>query len=514
MLTNESESNSINTLSPMLQRSDSLRSGFPTMEASQDRGYANDDRPPDLGPMSETSILNLDLGNDRISSDLVLEQLAEDRLLSQQIEEIILDKLLTQAALDLNIHIDYSSAEFEERYALNQQSRSYRGMNSTQLTAISERELKLQKFKQLRWGAQVEAYFQSQQPQLDRVTISTIEVDDSFIASELFFRIQAGEQSFAEIALEYSQDAYRQNGGTIGPVFFRELSPKIGRVVQKLQPGELSIPLSMGGKYRLIRLDRLEPAQLNAQLHKFLLDELFTTWFKSEIAVDDNLGLDLAPDLIINCLSKSKLLIPYLRSTIVQATLTKWQQSAEYQLLLADVPPIESDLNSSQSIAEPLPRSVILQQYQQAQWGHLLNTRFLQSKSQLDRVLFSAIQVKDFHLAVELSARVREQEQSLTKLAIDYSQHPTAKMGGIVGPISLTQLHPLIYHHLIGLKPKQLSPIFQLDSNYVFLRLECWLPVKFDRQIQQHFLNEFFEQWLEQQIADRIGLIVLGVNED
>ncbi|WP_181244037.1 peptidylprolyl isomerase [Chamaesiphon polymorphus] len=486
MLTNESESNFINTLSP------------------------SDDRPPDLTPTSEKRILNLDLGHDRISSDLVVEQLAEYRLLSQQVEEIILDKLLTQAAIDLNIHIDYSSAEFEERYTLNRQSRSYRGMNSAQLTAISERELKLQKFKELRWGDRVAAYFQTHQPQLDRVTISTIEVDDSFIANELFFRINADEQSFAEIALEYSQDAYRQTGGTIGPVFFRELSPKIGGVVRKLQPGELSIPLLMGGKYRLIRLDRLEPAQLNAQMHKLLLDELFTTWFKAEMAVDDNLGLDLAPDLIVNCLSRSKLLIPYLRSTIVRETLTKWQQSAEYQLLLASAPPIESDLDSSQSIAEPLPRSVILQQYQQAQWGHLLNSRFLQSKSQLDRVLFSAIQVKDFHLAVELSARVGEREQSLTKLAIDYSQHPTAKMGGTVGPIQLAQLHPLIYRHLIALKPKQLSPIFQLDGNYVFLRLECWLPVKFDRQIQQHFLNEFFEQWLEQQVAERIGLIVLA----
>jgi PPIC-type PPIASE domain len=472
MLTNKSESNSITRLlSPIY------------------------DRPP----TSKQSVLNLDLGDSQISSDLVVEQLAEYQLLSQQIEEIILDQLIAQTAIDLNIRIDYNSAEFEDRYALNQQSRSYRGMNSAQLTAISERELKLEQFKQLRWGDQVEAYFQSQQSQLDRITISTIAVDDYFLARELFFRIQAGEQSFAEISLEYSQDAYRQSGGTIGSVFMRELSPKIGRVVRKLEPGELSIPLSMGDKYRLIRLDRLEPAQLNPQLHKFLLDELFINWFKAEIAVDDNLGLDFPPDLIVNCLTRSKLLVPYLRSTIIQATLAQWQQSPEYQLLLASVPAIESDLDPSQSIAKP---QSILQQYQQAQWGHLLNTRFLQAKSQLDRVLFSAIQVEDFNLAIELYARVQEQEQSLTKLAIDYSQHPAAKMGGTVGPISPTHLHPIIHHHLIGLKPQQLSPIFQLDSNYVFLRLECWLPVKFDRQIQQQFLNEFFEQWLEQQIAD------------
>jgi parvulin-like peptidyl-prolyl isomerase len=465
-----------------------------------------------LSPAVPTSenLLTLDLGDRQISSDLVLEQLAAYRLLPQQIEEIILDKLLTQTLVDLNIHIGYSSVEFQEIYTLNRQSRSCQGMNATQLTAISARELKLQKFKQLRWGDLVAAYFEEHRSQLDRVTISTIEVDNSFIANELFFRIQAGERSFTEIALEYSQNVYGHNGGKIGPVFWRELSPQIGRVVRKLQPGELSIPLSMGGKYRLIRLERLEPAQLNAQMHQFLLDELFTTWFKSEITVGDRVKIDFPPDLIVDCLSKSKLLIPYLRSTIVRSTLTAWQQSAEDRTLLANVPPISADLDSSQ----PLPKSIELQQYQQAQWGHLLHSRFLQSKSQLDRVVFSAIQVADFHLAVELHARVLEGEQSLAQLAIDYSQHPTAKLGGTVGPIALTQLHPLIYRHLTGLKPQQLSPIFQLESNYVFLRLECWLPVKFDRQIQQHFLDELFEQWLEQQVVDRIGLVVWGGNEE
>jgi parvulin-like peptidyl-prolyl isomerase len=486
MLINESESNFITRISPILQR----------------RGYANDDRRQALTTSTENRI---DLGHSQISSDLAIEQLADYQLLSQQIEEIILDDLLARTAIDLNIDLNYCSAEFEEEYTLKQQSRFYRGMNSQQLTEIVERELKLQKFKQVRWGDRVAEYFQSQQPQLDRVTISTLKIDDCSIAGELFFRIKAGEQSFAEIALEYSQDIYRQYGGKIGPVFFRDLSPAIGRVVRKLQQGELSVPISIGGSYRLIRLEQLEPAQLDDRMQKFLLDELFTTWVKSEI-LDDNLELNLPPDLIIDRLSRSKLLIPYLRETIIQETLAKWKRSAEYQLLLTNILPAESDLDLRQSIDEP-PRSVILDRYQQMQWGHLINTRFLQSKFQLDRVLFSAIQVEDFNLAFELYCRVQEQEQSFPKLAIEYSLHPAAKMGGTVSPMPLAQLHPLIYQHLIGLKPKQLSPIFQLDSNYVFLRLECWMPVKFDLQIQQQFLNEFFEEWLEQQIADRIGLV-------
>jgi PPIC-type PPIASE domain len=152
-------------------------------------------------------------------------------------------------------------------------------------------------------------------------------------------------------------------------------------------------------------------------------------------------------------------------------------------------------------------RELLLRQYQQSQWGHLIATRFLEIKSELDRVLFSAIQVADLHLAHELYCRICEQGASFTKLATLYSQRPAAKMGGAVGPISISKLHPLIHHHLIGLKPKQLSPIFQMDEQYVFLKLECWLPARFDRQMQQQLLNELFEEWLHNRIVDRIGTI-------
>jgi hypothetical protein len=204
------------------------------------------------------------------------------------------------------------------------------------------------------------------------------------------------------------------------------------------------------------------------------------------------------PDLTICHLSKSILLPRYLRAVIIDETLTAWQQS----LVDRDsYPKIDKSANLGDSRAD------LLKQYQRAEWGHLIGSRFLQRKSQLDRVLFSVIQVADLNMARELYLRIDEQGQSFTHLATAYSEHPTANRGGCVGPISGTELHPLIYHQTIGLQPKQLSPIFELNDRYTFIRLDRWLPAQLDLAMEEGLLDEIFEQWLQQQIEARIDKI-------
>jgi hypothetical protein len=210
------------------------------------------------------------------------------------------------------------------------------------------------------------------------------------------------------------------------------------------------------------------------------------------------------PDSTINHLTRSILLPSYLRAVIIDETLAAWQQSLANRSFAVDrdsYPKIDNLTNSGDARAE------LLKQYKRAEWGHLIGSRFLQRKSQLDRVLFSVIQVADLNMAQELYLRIHEQDRSFTHLATEYSKHLTAQRGGCVGPISGTELHPLLYQHLIGLKPKQLSPIFELHDRYTFLRLDRWLPAQFDLAMEERFLDELFEQWLQQQIEARIGKI-------
>jgi parvulin-like peptidyl-prolyl isomerase len=197
--------------------------------------------------------LSLNFGDSNISFDRVIEQLNRFKLLPQLIQEIATDDLVAEMAIACSID--------EE-----------------------DRELRLQQFKLAKWGDEVESYFQAHGGGLDRVLLSILQVKDPALAQELFFRIQSGEVSFAETALDYSQGMHAQNGGILGPLLWENLAPGIRQIIEKLEPGELSPLFQLDGFYTFLRLDEREPAELDDLRHQFLLDRLFSNWLESQLS--------------------------------------------------------------------------------------------------------------------------------------------------------------------------------------------------------------------------------------
>lgn len=199
---------------------------------------------------------------------------------------------------------------------------------------------------------------------------------------------------------------------------------------------------------------------------------------------------------ILYHLSRSPLLVKYLRGVIIDETLETWEQSPEFCSIVSNID--LSSLNKNR-------QAVLFQIYKKAEFGRFVRSKFLAQKSQLDRVLISVIQVDNLQLAQELYFRIEEQKQPFSKLAIKYSDGSTAKRGGSIGPILSCQLSFPIQYHLTGLQPKQLSPIFQVGEHYLFLRLDRSLPAQLNPQIEQQLLDELFDEWLQQEILERIG---------
>jgi parvulin-like peptidyl-prolyl isomerase len=231
----------------------------------------------------------LDWDDSHISADRVIEQLHQFGLYSQLLQEIAINDLIEKMAVAWSIDLNDSSIMAKSGYAIEGIEYAYaklplcEGMNEKQLKAIYDRELRLQKFKLAKWGDEVETYFKSYAVELDRVLISILQVKDAAVAQELFFRIQAGEKSFAEIAIDHSQGNYAHNGGIIGPVLLGDLNPGIRQILEGLKPGELSSLFQIDGYYTFIRLDKRELAILDEQRYQFLLDRLFSNWLKSQI---------------------------------------------------------------------------------------------------------------------------------------------------------------------------------------------------------------------------------------
>jgi PPIC-type PPIASE domain len=216
---------------------------------------------------------------------------------------------------------------------------------------------------------------------------------------------------------------------------------------------------------------------------------------------------------ILRHLTTSPFLSQYLRLVIIEETLTQWQQSPEYETLYSEAELTElyhqiaglANISQDPGQIEAAKRSIALQKYQQVRWGHKISSHFLSRKGQLDRAIFSAIQVDSLGMAQEIYLRVKDRRQSFDKLARLYSQGAEAKLGGVMGPISVHQVHPQIAYHLVGLEPGELSPLFQLNGLYIFIRLEQRLPARFDDEMKGQLMEELFEQWVQTEVASRIA---------
>ncbi|WP_042341291.1 peptidylprolyl isomerase [Calothrix sp. PCC 7507] len=148
-------------------------------------------------------------------------------------------------------------------------------------------------------------------------------------------------------------------------------------------------------------------------------------------------------------------------------------------------------------------RQFKLEKFKQTTWSGDLESYFFQRKPHLDRVVYSLISTPDIGIAQELYFRIQEKEQSFAQLAREYAQGPEGETDGLVGPVELQTIHPILAKMLSTSQPQELLPPTQLGEWIVIVRLEKLLPVKFDRSLRQRLLNERFHSWLQTQLTEQ-----------
>ena len=157
-------------------------------------------------------------------------------------------------------------------------------LSGIQLEKMLLKKLKLDKFKEAKWGSQVESYFTKRKVQLDRVVYSLIRTNKAEIAQELYFRIQEKENSFRELAMEYSLGSESQTGGLIGPVEINAPHPKIAQLLSTMKPGQIVPPTRVVEWIVIIRLENYLSAELDEPMKQRMLESMFREWLNEEIS--------------------------------------------------------------------------------------------------------------------------------------------------------------------------------------------------------------------------------------
>ncbi|MFM7315000.1 MAG: peptidylprolyl isomerase, partial [Cyanobium sp.] len=131
------------------------------------------------------------------------------------------------------------------------------------LRACATLQDRLRRWREWRFGSEVEIRFLERKPDLDRVAYSLLRVSDGDLAQELYFRLRDDGADFASLVEIFSEGSETATRGLIGPVAVSAGHPELSRRLRVGVPGQLWPPFEVAGSWLLIRLERRLPVQLD-----------------------------------------------------------------------------------------------------------------------------------------------------------------------------------------------------------------------------------------------------------
>ncbi|MFB2771858.1 peptidylprolyl isomerase [Pelatocladus sp. BLCC-F211] len=139
----------------------------------------------------------------------------------------------------------------------------------------------------------VEPFFYENQLNYVAAAIYEVVLDDEDLALELFYALQEGEISFAEIARQYIQNPeLRRAGGYLGVKTRSELRPEIAAAVFACNPPGVIKPIVTPKGVHLIWVEEIIQPQLNDLVRLKILSDLFANWLKQQSSTW-NINVDL-----------------------------------------------------------------------------------------------------------------------------------------------------------------------------------------------------------------------------
>ena len=141
-----------------------------------------------------------------------------------------------------------------------------------------------------------------------------------------------------------------------------------------------------------------------------------------------------------------------------------------------------------------------VEQFKKDMFEDKIKDKFLEQKELIDRVMYSVLRVPDGNQANELFLQLEEKESSFTDLVSQYSIGSEKNFNGIIGPVELGRLDPVLRERLKISKNGQLWPPFEFKNNWLIIRHEKHLPAKLDDEMKSRIRNTMYEKWINKKV--------------
>ena len=135
------------------------------------------------------------------------------------------------------------------------------------------------------FGDQVEQFFHQNLLDYSGAMIYEVILEDQELAMEIFYSLQEGDLSFADVAYQYvDEPELRRRGGYVGFVGRKQLRPEISAAVFAAKPPQLIKPVVTAVGIHLIQVEELIQPQLDDELRQRILMDLFDRWLAGQVA--------------------------------------------------------------------------------------------------------------------------------------------------------------------------------------------------------------------------------------
>ena len=158
-------------------------------------------------------------------------------------------------------------------------------------------------------------------------------------------------------------------------------------------------------------------------------------------------------------------------------------------------------------------KSLKIEKFKNDRFADKVETIFLKRKSDLDRVTYSLIRSKSRDKISELNIRLREEEDTFSELSSQFSEGVENVLNGLIGPMEISKVNPVIAERLKASKPGQLWPPFECEGWWVLLRHERFIPATLNIEMRKRLINELYEEWIASKIKKALNSLKKSVKE-
>lgn len=135
------------------------------------------------------------------------------------------------------------------------------------------------------FGDRVEHFFHQNLLEYSGATIYEVVLEDPELAMEIFYSLQEGDLSFADVAYQYIRDPeLKRRGGYIGTVSRKQLRPEISAAVFAAKPPQLLKPVVTAVGIHLIQVEEIVQPELDDGIRQRILMDMFERWLEDQIA--------------------------------------------------------------------------------------------------------------------------------------------------------------------------------------------------------------------------------------